>query len=332
MADRLLERAGVDQRRHAGITQERHFAVAALACDRLGEDWSQRLRFDALHAPRRMRRKPREQLLHLADRRLERRHHIGAEFGVVGVPLGIVRNQRQLADEVLDVMEDEGEAAVELLESLRLAERLVAESLGKRARRLVPRRAQQVEVFPVELAAVVGRRKNDDADQALLVKQGNACPRARLVEQPLRHAQRLVLRACPAPAQRGELDNPAARLERGPEIDCVRERVRPWTAPRPFTGTGNGKAAAAVAHQQYSARRIDDVRERADDPLGQRRRFGPGEAQGFGKAQPFRPIIIAVLEQMLGELELDPAARSGARDQDHRAYSHHGQCTDHQRR
>jgi hypothetical protein len=59
----------------------------------------------------------REQVVHLADRALERRDHVGAEFGIVGVALGIAGQQRQLADEVLHVVEDEGEAAVELLEA-----------------------------------------------------------------------------------------------------------------------------------------------------------------------------------------------------------------------
>ena len=54
-------------------------------------------------------------------------------------------------------MEDEREAAVELLESLGMAERLLAERLGERARGLVARGPQQVEVFPVELAAIVWR-------------------------------------------------------------------------------------------------------------------------------------------------------------------------------
>ena len=51
---------------------------------------------------------------------LQRRDHVGAEFGIVGVPLGIAREQRQLADQILDVVKDEGEAAVELLEPLRI--------------------------------------------------------------------------------------------------------------------------------------------------------------------------------------------------------------------
>ena len=59
---------------------------------------------------------------------------------------------------------------------------------------------------------------------------------------------------------------------------------------------------------------------------------GPGAAQRFGEAQPFGAIIVAMLEQMLGELDLEPAARPGARDQHHRADRHHRKHADHQRR
>ena len=51
---------------------------------------------------------------------------------------GVAGKQGQLADEVLDVVKNEREAAVELLEPLGLAERLLAQGFGKRARGLVP--------------------------------------------------------------------------------------------------------------------------------------------------------------------------------------------------
>src|SRR6266496_4669612 len=98
-----------------------------------------------------------EQVVHLSNRALKCRDHVCSEIGIVGVAFGIAREQRQLTDQILDVVEDESEAAVELLESLRVAKRLLAERFGERTRRLVSRRAQQVEIFPVELAAVIGR-------------------------------------------------------------------------------------------------------------------------------------------------------------------------------
>jgi uncharacterized membrane protein YdfJ with MMPL/SSD domain len=38
---------------------------------------------------------------------------------------------------------------------------------------------------------------------------------------------------------------------------------------------------------------------------------GPVRAERLGEAQPFGAIVVAMLEQMLGELDLGPAARAG---------------------
>ena len=40
--------------------------------------------------------------------------------------LGVAGDQRQLADQILDVVHDEGEAPVELVEAARVGERLLA--------------------------------------------------------------------------------------------------------------------------------------------------------------------------------------------------------------
>ena len=180
--DRLLERVGVDQRLGTGVPEQADFAVAALAGDGGVEDWPQRLRLYPLHAAGGLGGKPCEELVHLADRRFQRRHHIGPELGIVGVALGVARKQRQLADQILDVMENEGEATVELLEPLGLAQCLLTERLGERACGLVARGAQQVEILPVELALEFGRGEDNHADEALVMKQGNGGPGALLVD------------------------------------------------------------------------------------------------------------------------------------------------------
>ena len=53
------------------------------------------------------------------------------------------------------------------------------------------------------------------------------------------------------------------------------------------------------------------------------RRVGAERPERIGKAQPLAAIIVAVLEEVLGDFDLQPAARSGARDHDHRADGHH---------
>ena len=77
-----------------------------------------------------------EQVVHLADRGLKGRDHVGAEVGIVGVPFRIAREKRQLADQIFHVVEDEGEAAVEFLEPLSVRKRLLAECFGERTCRL----------------------------------------------------------------------------------------------------------------------------------------------------------------------------------------------------
>src|SRR3546814_4962068 len=59
------------------------------------------------------RRQAREQAGEALRRTLQRLDHVGTKLGLVGVALGIAREQRQLARQILDVVDDEGEAAVE---------------------------------------------------------------------------------------------------------------------------------------------------------------------------------------------------------------------------
>ena len=83
--------------------------------------------------------------------------------------LGIVRQQRQLADQILDVMHDEGEAAVELVETLRVGQRLLALRLADMAGGLPPGGAQHVEILPIEPPVDRRTRQQDCADQPAIM-------------------------------------------------------------------------------------------------------------------------------------------------------------------
>src|SRR4029078_1012665 len=82
---------------------------------------------------------------------------------------------------------------------------------------------QQVEILPVELPLIFGRGEDDEADQPLVVEERDRGPRAGVIEQPLRHRKRLVVGTGPSSAQSGQFHNPAALLQRGPEVARVVE-------------------------------------------------------------------------------------------------------------
>src|SRR3546814_5920683 len=64
---------------------------------------------------------------------------------IVGMPLRMAGQQRKLAHQILDVMDDEGEAAVEFLETLGVVQRLLPLRLAQIAGRLPSGGAQHVE-------------------------------------------------------------------------------------------------------------------------------------------------------------------------------------------
>ena len=134
-----------------------------------------------------MLREAGEQIVHLAGRGAQRLDHVGAEGGVVGVALGVAGDEAELADQILDVVHDEGEAAVELVEAARVAERLLPARLGEIARHLPAGDAEQVEILPVERAIGPGPGEDDDADQPIDMDQRHRRPCARLGQQPFGH-------------------------------------------------------------------------------------------------------------------------------------------------
>src|SRR5205823_619951 len=114
----------------------------------------------------------------------------------------------------------------ELLEPLRLGERVLAVRLGERARRLTSGGAQQVEVLPVERPQIFGRGEQDDADQALVVDQRNRRPCALLIEDARGDRNAFVLGAGPTVAKRFKLKDAAVGLDCVPEVGRAMKLVR----------------------------------------------------------------------------------------------------------
>jgi hypothetical protein len=67
------------------------------------------------------------------------------------------------ARKILDVVQNEGKAAVEFIEALGLGQRVLCPGFGEIARNVPPGDAQQVEIFPVERAVEWRARQHDRA-------------------------------------------------------------------------------------------------------------------------------------------------------------------------
>ena len=72
-------------------------------------------------------------------------------------------------------MQDEREAAVELLKPARVGERFLAERFRKRARSLATRGTKQIEVLPIERAAIFDASALEQALTDLLQNAVEAC-------------------------------------------------------------------------------------------------------------------------------------------------------------
>ena len=304
-------------------------AAAAASAERRGRATR---RPDAVHAARRRRgrrasatstgcsgsarapmvlRQAGEQRVHPVGRILERRDHVGAELGIVGVPLGVARDQRQLADEVLDVVQDEREAAVELVEPRGVGERGMRAILGQIARRLPPGDAQQVEILPVERAGrPAGARAGSRRPGCAPWISGTQRPGVGVVAQPVRDAAASSAGAVAA-ADLIQLDDARAggemvaqRRVGGPPPSC-QFQAAPGARPPP-SGTSSSPAGESVR----SAIALTMRRSSGSAPVARR-------AERRGEALPFGAIIVAVAEEMLGDLHLEPGAQPRRRQQRH---------------
>ena len=221
--------------------------------------------------------------------------------------------QRQLADQVLDVVEDEGEAAVEFLEPLGVDQRLLAVRFGQARRRLAPGGAEQVEILPVERAAIsrarrarrgrpaarrgsAGRRPRRGARRAR--RRGWRAAASRASSQPPRRASKSTIRPSRAIARQKAAAPRGWRRRRGWRRPASSSRRRARIAPFSSGASSRPPGASRMSANALTTR----------SPSGAA--SGPLAPERVGEAQPFGAIIVAMLEQMLGELDLGPAARA----------------------
>ena|SRR5436190_17473192 len=126
-------------------------------------------------------------------------------------------------------MQDEREAAVELLKPARVGERFLAERFRKRARSLATRGTKQIEILPIERAAIFGTGNDNQSDQAVVMDKRYARPSIALVAQPFGNGN-LTVALTEHPAPRGiEVEDSPILLDRIPEtayLVCIARRRR----------------------------------------------------------------------------------------------------------
>ena len=210
MADHPLQPLLVAAGGHAVDQAHRHLA-AALPGRRL----------DALHNPLQVHARGsagrafafaqlRHHLPHLVERAFHRGQHVGLKLRVVAVTFGVLQHQRQLGDDVFQVMHHEGRHAVEGVELAGFQQGLGGVHLGEKASRLARGGLEQVTHFPVQLEAGTRVAEDDEADQLLTDDQRHRHPGQGRAGQPGR--QHRCSGGIVVPGAAGvELENPFAR-------------------------------------------------------------------------------------------------------------------------
>ena len=311
VAERLLQRDAVGQRPKAGVAEQPHLMIAALGRDRRGQDRPQRLRLERAGRWRR-----RAATGGRADRSSCRPIPSAWRSCRSGIR-DCRRAARRCAtskDNWLTrfLMSCRMKAKRRLNSSNRCALDKASWPCASASELAAwrPAARKQVEILPVERTAVIGRGEQDDPDQPVVVDQRDPGPQARGLRASSRAPGALLSAASAQPWRKpsNSMIRPLFSIavqKFVSSLDLARGRDRSGPVPR----RRDPDRPAGVADQQQAARRVDDIGEGLDDPIAERRRVGADAAERIGKAKPFGAIVVAVLEQMLGELDLEPAAR-----------------------
>ena len=162
-----------------------------------------------------------EQMAHARDRVLDRLEHVPLEIGIVDIAPRVGYDQAELARQVLDVVDHEGEPFAVFGQQFGVAQPLGRAFLGEIAGGLAAGRAQQIERLPIETAGVPGTIEHDKADEFAAMRQRHRQPGPRRGEQP-GLADRIG----------GALLNPAAVAKAGDER-IVSRHPHPALGPDP---------------------------------------------------------------------------------------------------
>ena len=158
--------------------------------------------------------------------------------------LGIARDQAELAHQILDVVHDEGEAAVELVEALRVGERLLAARLGDIGSGLDAGGAEQVEILPVERPAEGRISEDDEPREPAAMDERHARPGLIERGEPGRDRNAQLAERERAVPDRVEVEHEAVRLDMAEQSLGAVARRR---GALPVPAAGGGEPVMLVA-------------------------------------------------------------------------------------
>ena len=207
---------------------------------------------------------PDQQLLHLFDRFVNRFQHIFLKGRVGFVLLRVVKHERKLAREVLDIVNDKCKPTVKSVELLGLDQRARRGVFFQVARALAPGGLEEVVVLPVQLPGRARPAENEYPRQAVMVHERDQQPRSRDLVDPIGNSQGLVpIRAA---AMVDHVDDPLALLQKAREI-----RFRPQDpAARPAVPRRQQiEAVVVLAPPDGAFGAVDDCGQSLDDPMRQ---------------------------------------------------------------
>ena len=184
--------------------------------------------------------------------------------------------------------------------------------LGQKACQLLPDNAQQVKILPIQFARQSRATKHDQPDQAFKMEQRYQHPDRVFVDHPRRHHRGLA-RMVHAFAHLIEVNDESGAFQKSERARVHRTDRHFQRGPLPLRR--QDQRATFAWHQQHAARAVGNIGDRLDHTCVQRLGIGVCTSDRARKAQPFGAIVIAMLKEMFGQHDIEPAPQPRRRHQ-----------------
>ena len=225
-------------------------------------------------------------------------------------PFGIFHHQRELGDDVFQVVHHKGRHAAESLKLLGLQQRFGGLHLGQKAGSLAPGRLEQVVHLPVHVHACARAAQNHKTQQFLPQPQRHQQPGLRLRCQPARQHQVVV--ALGLAAVFGQVHHPAGAVHERHQRRIHRFRlVHLRQVP---AGHVAKQAFTRSAQPQGPRRALQHVGQPANHMQTHVLRTGLVR-QRLSKLQPLFPVVVAVAKKVFAQQHPHMGPKRARQDQ-----------------